>query len=394
MVSAIVLALVAGTYLPAPTHIDKNQTASAEFVRFVVGGSLTYDSPILERWPRTGVRYITAAGPSPPSDAVTIAALFRDAGIEAAWIDVHSTNCAARTSDPSYVRMVEEATAVYMSGGQSGRLQSCLYGDYSQSGIDNGVATPLLQALQKHPLVGGSSAGAMNQPTSPILITGHSAESYAAVRAGEVFQRDAGNALIQADELVDVHFSERGRQGRLVVMAMEARQRYAFGVDENTAYVWTPDSGYEVVGEGGVAVYYATTGSRTGQRTTMHFLTAGDRIDTATGRITFNPDKMVCDGGEAPASSSSIFTGTNYRRISVAMAKTATGTSLATYHGPGSLTVQVDFTATEFTVAMCGRSGESFAGLQVEQFQSTSFVNPVKPGGLDLPLDHVWANDA
>ena len=102
--------------------------------------------------------------------------------------------------------------------------------------------------------------------THQILITGHSAESYAAVRAGEVFQRDAGilglgliltiltrlispspprtrraprswcprsqhadsmlairsythtvgagNALIQADELVDVHFSERVRQLR------------------------------------------------------------------------------------------------------------------------------------------------------------------------------------
>ena len=37
---------------------------------------------------------------------------------------------------------------------------------------------------------------------------------------------------------------------------------------------------YEVVGKGGVAVYYETSGSRTGQKTTMHFLTAGDRIDT------------------------------------------------------------------------------------------------------------------
>jgi hypothetical protein len=46
-------------------------------------------------------------------------------------------------------------------------------------------------------IVGGSSAGAMNQPQSEILITGHSAESYAAVRAGSVFDRQAGNGLIR-----------------------------------------------------------------------------------------------------------------------------------------------------------------------------------------------------
>ena len=141
----------------------------------------------------------------------------------------------------------------------------------------------------------------------------------------KVFQRNAGNGLLETEELVDVHFSERGRQGRLVVMAMEARQRYAFGADEDTAYVWTPGGGggggYEVIGAGGVVVYYETQGSRTGQKTTMHYLTAGDRIDVATGRISFSPDKTICDDGEVPASSASIFSGTNYRRISIAMAK-------------------------------------------------------------------------
>ena len=78
----------------------------------------------------------------------------------------------------------------------------------------------MLKALHDKGIVGGSSAGAMNQPRSEILITGYSAESHSAVRAGTVFHRGNGNFLLESDELVDVYFSERGRQGRLMVLAM------------------------------------------------------------------------------------------------------------------------------------------------------------------------------
>ncbi len=51
----------------------------------------------------------------------------------------------------------------------------------------------------------------MNQPTSEILVTGHSEESYAVVATGSVFQRNMGNLMLESEELVDTHFSERGR---------------------------------------------------------------------------------------------------------------------------------------------------------------------------------------
>ena len=37
---------------------------------------------------------------------------------------------------------------------------------------------------------------------------------------------------------------ERGRQGRLMLMAMHTNQRWAFGVDEDAAYIWRPDGVY------------------------------------------------------------------------------------------------------------------------------------------------------
>ena len=89
-----------------------------------------------------------------------------------------------RSNMPALDVVIFKADAIYMSGGQSGRLQSCLFGNYDQSGVDRAQTTPFLKALQDKMIVGGSSAGAMNQPTSEIMITGHSAESYTAVREG------------------------------------------------------------------------------------------------------------------------------------------------------------------------------------------------------------------
>ena len=311
LLAAALLALAPSGALAMPLAA-KNASLASELVRIVVGGSLSSDSPILEFYrgfPPLGVKYITAAGTNPVADGIAIGAFFAAAGIDAEWIPVHDVNCDERTRDPVYVRMVEEADAIYMSGGQAGRVQSCLFGNYAQSGTDEGEVTPFLAALQAKAIVGGSSAGAMNQPISEILITGHSAESYSAVRAGSVFLRGTGNGFLSPrEELVDVHFSERGRQGRLMVLAMETDQAWAFGADENTAYVFRADGGdYEVVGEEGVVIYQATTGDASTQRALMHFLTAGDRINPLTGVITWAADKVPCALLPTPAPSNSIF---------------------------------------------------------------------------------------
>ena len=277
-----------------------------------------------------GVKVITAAGSNPIGDGAQLVNIMGNAGISAEWIPIHDVNCDERAYDPEIVAMVEEADAIFYGGGQSGRLQSCLYGRYSQSGIEveEGEMTPVLAALIAKDIVGGSSAGAMNQPMSEILVTGHSVESYAAVSAGAVFQRNAGNLMLETEELVDSHFSERGRQGRLMIIAMNTNQRWAFGVDEDTAYVWRPNGGYEIVGEGmrdgirgGVVVYKDTIGTPAAQSALMHFLTEGDMLDPTTGEITWNPDKMPCSPVSRVVPSDSIFSGVNYRTVSIEVAK-------------------------------------------------------------------------
>ena len=122
-----------------------------------------------------------------------------------------------------------------------------------------------------------------------------------------------------------------------------------------------------LIGEEGVVVYQDTTGDETQQFALMHFLTQGDRINPTTGVITFSTDKVPCDAGPVPASSDAIFSGVNYRTISLAMARAPAGFPLDSYHG--SPAVQVKMTRVGNTVAMCGASGESFANLFVQQYR-------------------------
>lgn len=242
----------------------------------------------------------------------------------------------------------------------------------------------------------------MNQPMSEILVTGHSVESYAAVSGGAVFQRNAGNRMLKDEELVDSHFSERGRQGRLMMIAMNTQQRWAFGIDEDTAYEWYPDgAAYKIVGtatrdgiRGGVVVYESTRGTSSAQSATMHFLTSGDTITPSTGEVVFNEDKTPCSAGELPEPSDAIFSGVNYRSISLDMAAGPAGQPLSNYHG--NPPVEVRFTKLATTGCMTGPSGTSFTGLLVEQLQTPSkgtFDNSVAVAAMELPQNYMWESD-
>jgi cyanophycinase-like exopeptidase len=78
----------------------------------------------------------------------------------------------------------------------------------------------------------GSSAGAMIMPNRHILLTRNSITSYRAVR-GDPIPRMEGSRLFDGG-LVDSHFSERFRQGRLNVFAHTHRVRFGFGIDEDS----------------------------------------------------------------------------------------------------------------------------------------------------------------
>jgi cyanophycinase len=54
--------------------------------------------------------------------------------------------------------------------------------------------------------------------------------------------------------LIDQHFTQRGRLGRLLLLVAESPGQLGIGIDEDTAAVFTPDGVLEVLGKGTVTV--------------------------------------------------------------------------------------------------------------------------------------------
>src|SRR5690606_38584535 len=134
------------------------------------------------------------------------------------------------------------------------------------------------------------------------MVTG--GESYEALRYGpytspygdDLSYDPAGGFGFFSHGLLDTHFSERGRQGRIVRLADYTRVRYAYGVDENTGLLVrdNPSLGeveMEVIGSGGVFVFDLGHAERgTGSSWAIYdvlasYLTSGDRYRPQSGQF-------------------------------------------------------------------------------------------------------------
>lgn len=229
---------------------------------------------------------------------------------------------AAACGDPAGVSaLVEGLTGVFFTGGDQAKHKASL--------ITGGADTAEMATLRaRHELgalvVAGSSAGTAVQAPGPKepMITG--GESYNALvwgsfeapcggPAGDVCNDDltfdAGGGLgFFTAGLIDTHFSERGRQGRIVRLAADTGYERAFGVDENTALVTrragTEQASMEVIGEHGVFVFdlreavIAGPGDFSIAGVRASYLVGGDSYDPGGWSVTFAADKQDIAGAE------------------------------------------------------------------------------------------------
>jgi cyanophycinase len=145
-----------------------------------------------------------------------------------------------------FVSAVLEADAVYFAGGDQSRLTRALQGS-------RGLALLRARHVAGDLVVGGTSAGA--SALSETMIAGGRSGLWP--RKGMVdLDRGLG---IASGIVVDQHFRQRARQGRLIEAALRlSRQRMdAIGVDERTALTLRGDGTVEVTGDG-AAVYIST----------------------------------------------------------------------------------------------------------------------------------------
>lgn len=145
----------------------------------------------------------------------------------------------AEAQDPEKLKLLDGAAGVFFSGGDQLRISSQI-GD-----------TPLEQRIrdiwQDGGVLAGTSAGA-SVMSDTMLVRGASAESY---RIGDLHM--APGLGVVRDAIIDQHFAERGRIGRLLGAVAHSPRILGIGIDEDTAIRVEGDD-FEVLGSGAVYV--------------------------------------------------------------------------------------------------------------------------------------------
>ena len=142
--------------------------------------------------------------------------------------------------DPGVAAALVEATGVFLTGGNQLRLTSIVAGTRLDSGLH--------LAHDRGAVVAGTSAGA-SALAGYMLAFGDSGPT---PRHG-IVQLAAGLGLVP-DIVVDQHFEQRTRLGRLLSAIAQSPSLMGIGLDEDTAAIVSVDRKMEVMGRGAVTV--------------------------------------------------------------------------------------------------------------------------------------------
>ncbi|MDA8198458.1 MAG: cyanophycinase [Thermaerobacter sp.] len=156
-------------------------------------------------------------------------------------IEVLKLRSRAQAMDPSWPAKLARATAVFFTGGDQLRITSTLGGSWFHRA---------LAARQRAGLVvAGTSAGA-SMMTDTMIVEGAADQS----PTRNTVHLAVGMGLWPG-AVVDQHFSERGRIGRLLSAVAQNPAVLGVGIDENTAIeVDFGDRCFKVLGKGTVTV--------------------------------------------------------------------------------------------------------------------------------------------
>lgn len=146
--------------------------------------------------------------------------------------------------NPNYLEMLDRATGIFITGGNQLRLSAILGGTE--------VARKIRQSNAAGVPVAGTSAGASIM--SEHMVAGGNGSN---VPSENGVNLAPGLGLTNA-VIIDQHFTERNRLGRLLSASSYNPFLIGLGIDEDTAAFIDPDDVLEVVGSGSVTVVDAS----------------------------------------------------------------------------------------------------------------------------------------
>jgi cyanophycinase len=208
-------------------------------------------------------------------------AVFRALGVR----HVHKLSIETReeAKTPQKRKILEDATAVFFTGGDQLRITS-------QIG-DTPIYERISEIYHAGGLLAGTSAGA-SVVCETMMVGG---DGNGSNRLGVGLRMAPGFGFFPG-VIVDQHFAERGRMGRLLGAVSQNPRMLGIGLDENTAILVKGHRTFTVIGDGAVyvldgsTVSYSNIAEERVEKTLsiydlkLHVLTQGDTFDLGKRR--------------------------------------------------------------------------------------------------------------
>lgn len=231
----------------APTPKDIAPQGKGTLV--IVGGHEDKDGEkkilrlIAERAKGKKLVIATVATEEPEETWQEYRALFTELGVRTLeHLDVQTREQALSEECSHYL---EDAAVVFFTGGDQLKITSQLG--------DSIVYRQLHLILERGGTVAGTSAGASVMSTT-MLVAGHGDQS---PEVEDAIHMAPGFGFLP-DAVIDQHFAQRGRIGRLLAAIAQNPRLLGIGIDEDTAILVHGNEQFEVVGNGSVYVLDAT----------------------------------------------------------------------------------------------------------------------------------------
>ncbi len=159
----------------------------------------------------------------------------------ASKVDLLHIDTREKADDDSFTNQVNGLSALFMTGGDQNRLSSIIGG--------TAFFKEMQKAWQSGMIIAGTSAGAAIM-SRHMIVSGKTKLKHDKINV----EIGVGFGFLE-DVVIDQHFSQRARFGRLLYAIAQNPQVIGVGIDENTA-IWVKDGGkyFEVIGEHSVTV--------------------------------------------------------------------------------------------------------------------------------------------
>ncbi|AVH64542.1 cyanophycinase [Nostoc sp. 'Peltigera membranacea cyanobiont' N6] len=183
------------------------------------------------------IAIMTAATELPREVGENYIRVFQRLGAEN--VRILDTETREDASSSTALEAINKATGIFFTGGDQARITNIL----KDTEIDVAIHKRFAEGI----VIAGTSAGAAVMPDK-MIVEGDS-QTHPRI---ETVEMGPGLGFLPG-VVIDQHFSQRGRLGRLISALILEPAVLGFGIDENTAMVVT-DNQIEVIGEGAVTI--------------------------------------------------------------------------------------------------------------------------------------------